>query len=93
MGLHRSTLHYPDIHRVACEYGRQFHRRIVSAGAQATDYPTDFYVPSTDWDDMVLSMAMPVQSIISLAAVERLDVPRSTRRTCVRLGLSVASGR
>lgn len=90
IALHRSTVHYPDIHRVAREYGRQFHRRIVSAGSQGADFPTDLYVPSTDWDDMVLSMTSQVQSIISLAAAERLEVGRTTRRTTISRSDNIA---
>jgi len=65
---------HPDLAKVALEYGKQFHRRIVTAGPPHSDYPSDLGVPCTDWDDMVVTMDTQVQVHISLAAWEVLEL-------------------
>mmetsp|Transcript_25925 Transcript_25925/g.74718 ORF Transcript_25925/g.74718 Transcript_25925/m.74718 type:complete len:950 (+) Transcript_25925:36-2885(+) len=90
-GLSKSMKGCPEICQIACEYGIQFHRRIISAGCHGTPSPTDVCVPCTDWEDIVLSMHSEVQRVISLSAVSRLIA--SSRASSVNRGSFATSTR
>jgi len=61
------------VHRLAVEYGQQYHRRVMAAHPPLAPWPTDLHVPFTDYCDLVVSMSEEAQKIIGLTVLEHMS--------------------
>jgi len=62
---------------VAVEYGRQFCKRVASAGPPHAVWPTDLQVPFTDFCELVVSMDKHVQQTIGRVALGQMHAQRA----------------
>merc|ERR550532_3412571 len=65
------------VHRLAVEYGQQYHRRIMTAHPPLAPWPTDLHVPFTDYCILVVSMPQDLQEVIGRAALSQLAKKRT----------------
>merc|ERR1719330_527756 len=83
----------PVLYSLACEYAKQFHRRITSAYPPHGAWPTDLHVPFTDYCDLVVSMPQKVQEVIGQAALNQLPKSSSMKRGLGKLKDEVGCGK
>jgi len=62
---------HPQIKVIACEYGRQFMKRVIAAKPPHADWPSDVCVPFTDFPEMVCSMNHQVARSIGLHCLQQ----------------------
>lgn len=74
-GMMQTLSKHRVIQEVTAEYGRQFHRRVVSARPPQTAWPSDIEVPFAEYAELVVGMSFEARRVVGMDALQHIPAP------------------